>query len=68
MNWKTTFVRSLLFAALVAAVGICGTGCFSQGTWDDLGKTEVILPEYSMRFTLTPDGDEIVFSGRLTEE
>ena len=61
---KIAFVHNFLFAAVVVAVVVFCTGCFSQGTWDDLGKTEVILPEYSMRFALTPDGDEIVFSGR----
>ena len=61
---KIAFVHNFLFAAVVVAVVVFCTGCFSQGTWDDLGKTEVILPEYSMRFALTPDGDGIVFSGR----
>lgn len=52
------------FALAICAVALFCTGCFSHGTWDDLGKTEVILPEYNMRFALTPDGDGIVFSGR----
>ena len=61
---KIAFTHNFLFAAVVVAVIVFCTGCFSQGTWDDLGKTEVILPEYSMRFALSQDGDEIVFSGR----
>ena len=64
MTWKKTLIRNLLFAVLCMAAGLLCTGCFSHGTWDDLGKTEVILPEYSMRFALSPDGDGIVFSGR----
>ena len=48
MTWEKTIFCHLLLAALVAAVGVFCTGCFSQGTWDDLGKTEVILPEYTI--------------------
>ena len=42
---KIAFIHNFLFAAVVVAVVVLCTGCFSQGTWDDLGKTEVILPE-----------------------
>jgi len=66
LNAKTIYrvVTAWCFTLGVCIVMFCCTGCFSHGTWDNLGKTEVILPEYSMRFALSPDGDGIVFSGR----
>ena len=66
LNAKTIYrvVTAWCFTLGVCIVMFCCTGCFSHGTWDDLGKSEVILPEYSMRFALSPDGDGIVFSGR----
>lgn len=57
-------VASGCFMLSVCAVMLLCTGCFSHGTWDDLGKTESILPEYTMRYELSPDGNEIVFSAR----
>ena len=64
MNLKKTVLRNLLFAALIMASGICCTGCFTPETWHHLGKTEVILPEGSLRYEISPDGSEIVFSGK----
>lgn len=64
MTWKKTLIRHLLFAVLAAAPGLFCTGCFTAETWHHLGKTEVILPEESLRYQVSPDGSEIVFSGK----
>jgi hypothetical protein len=58
------FRRLLLPFVSTCAMMLFCTGCFTRETWHNLGKTETYLPEDSLRYEISPDGSEIVFSGR----
>ena len=64
MSQEKMLIRNLLFAVVAAVFGLCCTGCFTAETWHHLGKTEVILPDGSLRYRISADGSEIVFSGK----
>jgi len=68
LNWKKPLIRNLLFAAVIAALGICCTGCC----------TAVVLldPEFGSRssrfnaprYTMSPDRREIIVTSTKTTD
>ena len=58
-----TFLRHLLFAVIVAAVGLCCTGCFCAETWKYVGTTTVSRAGY--HWELSPEKDAIVASAKM---
>ena len=66
MTWKKTLVRHLLFAAVLAALGLFGTGCFTAMTLDQLGSTRSFIA--GEQYAFSPDRGEVVFSCRKEKE
>lgn len=64
MTWKKTLIRNLPLIVSVCDVILSGTGCFTTGTWNYLGKTETYFVNESARYEYSPDGAELTFSGK----
>ena len=63
MTAEKAFLRDLLLAVVVAAVGICCTGCFCAETWKYVGTTTVSRAGY--HWELSPEKDAIVASAKM---
>ena len=58
-----TFLRHLLFAVIVATVGVFCTGCFCAETWKYVGTTTVSRAGY--HWELSPEKDAIIASAKM---
>ena len=61
-----TTIRNILLSFTFLAVCLCGTGCFTQATIKNLGKTRWSYSTYST--ALSPDESEVVITYRKKTE
>ena len=58
---KKTLIRNLLFAALCAALCVCGTGCLSASVLNsEFGSKRSTFTDY--RYDMSPNHDEIILT------
>ena len=66
MTSKQTIIRHLLFAVLVAALGIVCTGCACTSVINSLGTTNTSFCDY--RYELSSDRDEVILTSKRKTE